>query len=119
LSGSVVRQISDGGGLGGAVQMTDFTAALTRKAGKAWNLNLTASYTLNGSNTGPTANSFSYLNAGAGVSRTIHRNISIDAQYFFIHQDQTSAIPLTTLPLPDHNRVSIGLRYRFSTKVGI
>lgn len=119
LSGNVVRRISDGGGLGGAVQMTNVSAILSRKLGKAWNATLNAAYTLNGSNTfASSQGAISYVTAGGGLSRRIGKNFSIDGRYAYTHQDRSS----TTTPfgfLADHNRFSVGLSYTFSNRLGI
>jgi hypothetical protein len=119
LTGSVVRRISDGGGLGGAVEMTNITAGLSRKLGRDWTATLDGGYTINGSNA--VANSYpsySYLVAGAGISRRIGRNFSFDTRYAYSHDDRSvSSTPFGLLA--DHNRVSFGFSYTFSNRLGM
>lgn len=119
LTGSLVRRVSDGGGLGGAVEMTSVTAALDRKVSKDWHLVLNSSYTINGSNGSIGAGQgITYLIASGEISRQIGRNFSIDAQYSYVRQDQTSTIaPLGFLA--DHNRFTVGFSYKFARRIGI
>jgi len=118
LSGSVSRRVSDGGGLGGAVQMTDFSGKVSRRIGKNWRTNFFASYTRNGSNgSSPLGRSINYFSGGVGVTRQIVRNLSFDARYWYSHEDQTTTVvPLGFLA--DHNRISIGLSYSFTHRLG-
>ena len=119
LSGSVVRRINDGGGLGGAVEMTSFTAGLSRQLGRAWSTSLNSSYTINGTNAvGAGAASLSYLSAGFGVSRRFGRNFSMNARYSYTHADRSNLSgPLSYLA--DHNRFSFGFSYTFSNRLGM
>lgn len=119
LTGSLVRRVNDGGGLGGAVEMTSVTAALDRRLTNDWTLSLNSSYTIDGSNSSIGAGQgITYLIASGKISRKIGRSFSIDAQYSYARQDQTS----TTLPLgylADHNRFSVGFSYSFSHRMGM
>lgn len=119
VSVSAVHRISDGGGFGGAVQMTDFSGSVSQKISKKWSANFFASYTLNGSNaTGTSGNSsFRYFSGGVGVNREIIRNLSFSAKYWYVHQGSDNAVPVNAI-LADHNRVDIGLSYSFSHPLG-
>jgi hypothetical protein len=119
VSVSAVRRVSDGGGIGGAVQMTDFSGNVSQKIGKKWSANFFASYTLNGSNaTGTSGNSsLRYFSGGVGVNREIIRNLSFSAKYWYVHQSSDNAVPVNAI-LADHNRVDIGLSYSFSHPLG-
>jgi hypothetical protein len=119
VSVSVVHRISDGGGIGGAVQMTDFSGTVSQKLTKKWNATFFAGYTLSGYNAvGVLGNSsISYFSGGVGVNREIVRNIFMDVRYWYVHQSQTQAAFLSPI-LADHNRVEIGLKYSFSHRLG-
>lgn len=117
INANAVRRISDGGGLGGAVEMTSFSAGLTRKIGRAWNADLNATYVLNGSNGVPLSyGNVNFLTAGGGVNRRLGRGFSIDAHYTYVHEDR-SIVPLDYFG--DHNRLSVGFSYTFSNRLGI
>jgi hypothetical protein len=118
VSASVTRRVSDGGGIGGAVQLTSFSGNVSRRFGRAWTTNFFATYAMNGSNTGtllPT--SLRSFSGGFGVSREIIRNLSFDAKYWYSHDGQTSSLPLLGY-LADHNRVTIGFSYKFARPLG-
>jgi hypothetical protein len=119
ISVSVVRRVSDGGGIGGAVQMASFSGNVSNKLSKRWSANFFASYTLNGTNAAATAgnSSLAYFSGGAGVNREIMRNFFLDVKYWYVHQNQTQAAILSPI-LADHNRVEIGLSYSFSHSLG-
>lgn len=119
VSVSVARRVSDSGGLGGAVQMTDFSGSVSQKLSKKWNASFFVDYTLSGSNTaGALGNSsIGSFSGGVGVNREIVRNIFMNVKYWYVHQNQTQAAFLSPI-LADHNRVEIGLSYSFSHSLG-
>jgi hypothetical protein len=119
VSVNVVRRISDGGGVGGAVQMTDFSGSVSQKIGKKWSANFFGSYTLNGSNKSGLAGPppLTYASGGLGVSREIIRNLSFNAKYWYVHQGSDAVFPLNSF-ISDHNRVDIGISYTFSRPLG-
>lgn len=120
ISASAVHRVSDGGGLGGAVQMTDFSGSVSQKFTKKWSGNFFASYTLSGTNgdvASSAPSSFRYFSGGVGVSREIIRNLSFNARYWYVHQGYGNAVPVNAI-LAEHNRVDIGLSYSFSHSLG-
>lgn len=119
ISINAVRQISDGGGLGGAVQLTSFSGTLSQQITKKWSASFFGSYNLNGSNanTGLGNNGLTYASGGFGVSREIVRNVSMNVRYSYMHQGTDASVSLPTI-IADHNRVEIGLRYSFSHALG-
>ena len=118
ITGSVVRRVSNGAGFGGAVEMTDFSGRVQRRLGKRWQAGFFTQYTMNGSGGFSSGGrSINFFSGGVNISREIVRNLSFDAKYWYSHQDQFSNIvPLGNIA--DHNRVSIGLSYSFSHRMG-
>lgn len=117
LSANAVRRVSDGGGLGGAVEMTSFSAGLTRKIGRSWNADVNATYVLNGSNGAVgTDGNVNFLTAGGGFSRQIGRAFSVDLHYTYLHENR-SLVPLNYFG--NHNRLTVGFSYTFSNRLGM
>ncbi|MGH9641021.1 MAG: hypothetical protein ACRD3Q_01210 [Terriglobales bacterium] len=117
---SAVRRVSDGGGLGGAVQLTDLSAALTRRMSKKWQTEFHVNYAINGSNEySALSRSINYMSSGVRVTRQITEKISLDAQYNYTHTDKTYSGAIPSYFLADHNRVSVGVSYAFSNRLGL
>jgi len=116
---SVVRQVSDGGGLGGAVQMTSFTGNVSRRITKKWSADFFGGYTWNGSNTSTSLpySQIAYASGGLGISREIIRNVSMNVRYEYAHQGTDAGVAFPGI-LADHNRVQVGLSYSFSHSLG-
>lgn len=118
VSISAVHRVSDGGGIGGATEMTDFSGNVSQKLTKKWSASFFGAYSLSGYNSIGSSNVFlGYFSAGVEVSREIVHNFSISAKYWYVHQNQESAAFLSPI-LADHNRLDIGLRYSFTHSLG-
>ena len=118
MSVNVVRRVSDGGGLGTAVQLTDVSGNFSRRLAKRLRVNLSGGYSLNDYNVigGTGTGSATYVNGAAGFNYEIAHNLSLGTTYWYVHQTMGQGV----LPLAaaDHNRVEVGLRYTFARVLG-
>ncbi len=120
ISGNVVHRVTDGGGLGGAVQLTTFTGDVSRRLTKRLSANFNVGYTMNdysgvlGSLGSGSAN---YFSGGATFDYQIMKDFSATVRYWYQHQD-ISELALLRNNLIDNNRVEIGLRYTFVRSLG-
>jgi len=104
----VSRRISDGAGVQGIVRLSSATAELRRHITKQWKGRLLVSADRN-SPIATDSMALSYLSFATGVSRTLHHRLSLEFQYWRMHQTG-SALESTSL-LADHNRIAVSFVY--------
>jgi len=118
LAVSVSRRVTDGGGLGSAVRAEDARASFRRQFTKALNARLDAGYTLNHL-LAPTIESGvggHTLFGGFSVLQSLRPQLELELAYTRLHQSYSNLTNLFNMP--DRNRVSISLSYRFERALG-
>ena len=117
MSGSAVRQISDGGGLLTTVRMTNFQYRVAGRLPHKLSGSIRAGYTLNDRlvpQTGGFINAH-YATAGAEISRAIRRDLTVKLAY---ERLETQQGVLVRDPWVGRNRVTISIDYLFTHPLG-
>ncbi len=119
MTGSAIRQVSDGGGLTSTVQLTSFQYSVARDLPHKFSMGLRAGYTLNNNlfriiSANNSVNS-NYGNAGATITRNLRRDLTASITY-----DRTEQMAgyLLGTPWIDRNRITIALNYSFTHPLG-
>jgi hypothetical protein len=110
LSAGMSRRISDGAGVQGIVQLSSATAEVRRQLTKQWKGQLLVSADRN-KPLGVDSTALSYVSFAGGLSRALSPRLSLEFQYWRIHQ--TASAAKATSFLADHNRVSMSIAYDF------
>jgi len=117
MSASVIRQVSDGGGLVGTVQLTSFQGSVAGKLPYKLSGSINAGYNLNDrlflQNAG--FQSPKYGSAGATLTRNLRRDLTASIAYERLEQVLGLA---TTAPWIDRDRVTISINYTFTHPLG-
>jgi hypothetical protein len=109
---SAQHQISNGGGLIGAVISTSIGASVRRQLPGRWDAVWSGNYAKNSSlGSGASAGSYSSVTAGFGLERSLSDRVSLRLGYDYLSQHGSGQVPL----LGDLSRdlVSIQFSYRF------
>lgn len=117
MTGTVARQVSDGGGLTGTVRLTSFEYTVERQLPRKFSGSLYARYTLNDRlipQTGQT-NHANYGSVGGEISRKLRRDLTLRLSYDRMEEllGYTSSNPWI-----DRNRVTISIDYLFTHPLG-
>lgn len=108
LTFGVSRRVSDGAGLQGIVQLSSATAEVRRQLTKHWKGRLLLSDNRNRALVTGFA-PLSYVSFAGGLSRAVNQRVSLECQYWYVHEISS---PLSAASyLVDHNRISISLQY--------
>ena len=110
LAVGVSRRISNGAGLQGIVQLSSATAEMRRQLTRQWKGRLLVAADRNNP-LGTNSDTLSYLSVAGGLSRALSQRLSLDFQYWHMHQSNSSA--QTSTFLANHNRVSMSVVYDF------
>jgi len=116
MSASAIRQVSDGGGLVGARQLTSFRYSVSGKLPHKLSGSIYVGYNLNNLiNLMQAGVSGKYGSAGASLTRNITRDLSASLRYD--RMEQLLGIASDT-PWIDRNRIAISLNYTFTHPLG-
>jgi len=113
---SVSRRVTDGGGLASAVRAEDASASLRRQFTKTLNVGLNAGYALNHL-LAPTIQSGvggHVLFGGFSILQSLGPRFDLELAYTRLHQDYGNPF----FNMPNRNRVSVSLSYRFERPLG-
>ena len=112
---SVVRQVTDGGGLSGAVHLTSASVSLRRRLTNRWTANVGAQYADNRAlDLSNSALSLHVASGDVGLSRQMGPNWALEFSYARLQQTGT-ALGQT---FGNHNRLQVSLDYRFMRPLG-
>lgn len=111
-----LRKISDGGGLVGSVNLTDYNLEYLRHLTKFWKARIAGDYATNTSLGFSSTSKLIGYSGHASLSRMIGENVLLDLQYARAHQSQ-SGVTAGAL-VQDHNRVAVTLTYQFNHPIG-
>lgn len=117
MTGSAVRQISDGGGLQTTVRMTKFEYRVRGRLPRKFSGSVYAGYILNDRlivQTGGFLNAH-YASVGGEISRAIRRDLSVKLAY---DRMETQQGILVGDPWIDRNRVTVSINYLFTHPLG-
>jgi hypothetical protein len=115
LQASFVRQISDGGGLLGSVEMTNTRLLIKRKLARRWVALLDGELTHDALLKVSGGVKTQTLGSGAGISHELAHNMRIQLSYQRMHR---SGGYLSALHFGNHNRVTLTLERNFSLPLG-
>jgi len=106
------HQVSNGGGLLGAVISTSAGASVRRRLPLRWDASWSASYANNSSlDSTSISGAYQSLTAGAGLERSLTERLTLRIAYDFLHQRGTGLAPLPGNI--DRNLWSLQFSYRF------
>lgn len=108
------RRISDGAGLQGVVQLTTFDVQAQRQLTRRWNAHLSLSGDRNTALL-PGITPLSYLSVVGGISRALNQKLSIECQYWHVHESTFSAPFVNSLS--NHSRLSVSLVYKIKVPI--
>jgi hypothetical protein len=115
LQASFVRQVSDGGGLQGSVEMTNATLHIKRKLARRWAAHLEGEMTHDALLKVSGGVKMQTLELGAGISHELASNMRIRLSYQRMHR---TGGYVSALPFGNHNRVTLALERDFSLPLG-
>jgi len=110
LAIGVSRRISNGAGLQGIVQLSSATGEMRRQLTRQWKGRLLVAADRNDP-LGTNSDTLSYLSVAGGLSRAVSQRLSLDFQYWHLHQ--SNSLAQTSTFLANHNRVSMSVVYDF------
>ena len=115
------KQVSNGSGVLGAVNLQNVHGAIRRELTRGWAINLLASYAGNKALTlasATTAQSIKTTSVGASLERNVGRSLGFQVGYFHDFQDQSgTADPAQTYNV-DRNRFLVTLSYQWVKALG-
>jgi hypothetical protein len=116
FQGEFSRRVSEGGGLLGAVYQTSERMELALRLTKNWDLDLSGSGAVSTliSATGSASPQLLRYGGGAGLSRSLGRNVSLNFSY---RRENQSASNLNEI-LGNHNIAEVGLDFHFLRPLG-
>ena len=121
LTAGYSRQVSDGGGIVGAVRLENIHAAVRREFLPGWSAAVMATYGDNESLTlaaASTATSIKVTSVGASLERNIGRSIGFQFGYFHDIQNQSGSGTLSQNYDANRNRFSVTLSYQWAKALG-
>ncbi len=121
LTGGYSRQVSDGGGIVGAVRLENIHAAVRRELLPGWAAALTATYGNNEALTlasATTATSIKATSVGASLERNIGRRLGFQLVYSHDLQNQAGSASPSLNYDANRNRFSITLSYQWAKPLG-
>jgi len=113
---SLLRRMSDGGGLLGAVRLHQADAALLRRLGRLWSANLAFAYGDSRAVNASDAAALRILTAGTGLTCTLRENLSLNFSYGWVQQDFRGI--LVGDGRRHSNRGQVSLAYQFERPLG-
>lgn len=114
LTLGLFRRISDGAGLQGSVELTTFDAHVRRQLTRRWNGQLQLSSNRNVALLAQVT-PLSYLSVSGSLSRALNQKLSIDCQYWHVHE--ATFAPSFVNSLSNHNRLSVSLVYNLKVPI--
>jgi hypothetical protein len=118
LQVSGIRDVSDGGGLTGAVRRYAVNAGMQRRLTTRWSGTVSFEYSHNQTLYSSASPAFYSIVGLAGVQRTIGRSVSVECSYGRDHQSFTHAAGAFSQIPADHNRVFVSVSYHFTRPLG-
>ena len=117
MSGSITRQVSDGGGLTSTVRRTSFRYSLGTKLPRKISASIYAGYTLNDSlvSVGSSRLPPKFGSAGVRLTRNLRRDLDVTAGYDRMEQVLAAD---SSLPWIDRDRVTLSINYSFTHPLG-
>jgi len=115
LQASFMRQVSDGGGLLGSVEMTNTRLVIKRKLARHWVGHLEGEMTHDALLRVSGDVKMQTLGLGAGISHELASNMQIQLSYQRLHR---TGGYLSTLPFGNHDRVTLAVERNFSLPLG-
>jgi hypothetical protein len=115
LQASFVRQVSDGGGLLGSVDMTNARLLIKRELARHWAAHLDGEITHEALLRVSGDVKIQTLVVGAGISHELARNMRIQLSYQRMHR---TGGYLSTSQFGNHNRVTLALERNFTLPLG-
>jgi len=115
------RHVSDGGGIVGAVRLTNVHAAVRRELRPGWSVTARANYGDNQSLTlvsTTTAALIKTTSVGASLERNVGRSLGLQLGYFRDFQDQSGSADPTQIYTASRNRVFVTLSYQWAKALG-
>lgn len=115
------RQISDGGGLLGAVRLQGVHGNVRQQLAPGWAASVGASYGKNESLTIPVSGSASKINSAsltAGLERNLGKSLALRVSYAHEFQEQLGATDPSLQGTAHRNRFSVTLGYQWSRPLG-
>lgn len=115
---SIVRRVSDGGGLLGGVRFHEATAELRRRLTRHWTADFRVGYADSRVlDISPTPGAqIRDLAGSVGFTRSLGEHLTLDLRYGRVHQSARGE--LVGNRISDHNRFSASLAYHFSRPLG-
>jgi hypothetical protein len=114
LLAGLSHRLSDGGLLG-PVRLSGGNAEVRQKFSAKWTADFLAAFSRSRT-ISIVPSSFSYVSAGAGITRVVNESLSIEIRYWRIHQSTSSA--RAAAYLADRNRLSVALTYDLKNPLG-
>jgi hypothetical protein len=118
LAATYLRTISDGGGLGGAVQLNSALASLRHQFTRSLGGSLGANYSLNqvqgqsiSSNTGGHT-----ISGNVALERSLGQHFNLGIGYLRLHQSYDNIPGISNAP--NRNQVSVSVSYQFQRPLG-
>lgn len=116
ITASVVRGVSDGGGLGFIVENVSTSVALRQQLSRRWVTSVSVSYNVNDSVSAFGNADTRYFSGNASLTRMITPHLQLTLDYWRARQWSSTDLGV---PVPNnHNRAAISLRYSFSRPIG-
>lgn len=115
---SAIHNVSDGGGLTGAVRTYAVNAGIRRQFSRQWTGNIGVSYSSNDPLGTSGGNTFYAVDGTAGIERIIAQRVTIALMYGRDHQSFSNTA-IVSNPLADHNRAWVSVSYHFLHPLGI
>ena len=118
ITAGVVRQVSDGGGVQGAVTLTSVSGALRRQIARSTTLSFSGGYATNDALFTSTSGigSLKTATGSIGIGRRLGAHFGLDLSYARIYQEPAAG---ATVSVPAyHNRGLVTFSYDFSRPLG-
>ncbi len=116
VTAGVVRQVSDGGGLGYVVQLVSANIGIRQQLSRKWEAGASVNYNVNHSISAFGNFGTRYFSGNADVKYSFTPHLWMTADYW--RSRQGSAQGLGLLIPSDHNRAAVSLHYTFSRSIG-
>jgi hypothetical protein len=114
---SAIHNVSDGGGLTGAVRSYSVNSAISRNFAHQFVGTVDVSYSENSVLAASSDDHFYAIDAGVGIQKTIFQRFGVGLMYSRDHQTAINPAVLSNV-LSDHNRAWVSVSYSFLRPLG-